>query len=155
MIRAMANEKSIAALLLLTACSSQSAGPPAKTAYKEPAIAKKTEPTAVAEETQEPEEVAYPTDKVVEQIQNNLGKIRTCYERELKKDPSLAGRITFEFDIDQQGKVSRVNVLRENSDFGNQKAASCMQAVVRRLEFPQHAEADPITIQYPMMFESQ
>ncbi len=43
-------------------------------------------------------------------IREHIREIRSCYERELQRSPDLYGKLVLEWDIEDEGRVSRVSV---------------------------------------------
>jgi hypothetical protein len=76
-------------------------------------------------------------------------RIKTCYERELKEDDTLAGRVSVSFEIDTHGDVSRVIVEENNT--GSADLGECIKREVRRFRFVP-APIDPVEVMaYPYM----
>ena len=93
----------------------------------------------------EPDDVA----SISRTIKRYNGRIKACYERELKDDPSLAGKIAVSFEIDTSGDVSAVGI-EENSTH-NDDLADCIKREVRRFRFSP-APADDIEVAgYPYL----
>src|SRR5262245_8876295 len=61
-------------------------------------------------------------------IRGRLGGIKSCYERALKRNPQLGGKITVRFEISQVGKVTRV--ASEQDTIGDPEVFSCIQALM-------------------------
>ncbi len=61
------------------------------------------------------------------------GRIKACYERELKGDPSLAGKVSVSFVIDVAGDVEAVRI--EENSTGNAELAACIKKTVGRVRF--------------------
>jgi hypothetical protein len=69
-------------------------------------------------------------------VRGQLGGITSCYERALRNNPALAGRLDARFALSESGRASVVEVrgLSEAPEVG-----SCIAAAIRRLAFPQPA----------------
>ena len=81
------------------------------------------------------------------------GRVKQCYERELKYDLDLGGKISVSFDIDTSGTVSAVAV--ETNTTGNADLASCIKKVVKKVRFVPPPEDDVEVAGYPFIFSSQ
>ncbi|QQR89238.1 MAG: energy transducer TonB [Myxococcales bacterium] len=90
---------------------------------------------------------------VVKMIRQRLGAIKACYERELKRNPSLSGKVTVEFTIQQSGSVSGAKSV-ENST-GDAAVAGCVVSAVQRFRFNPGPEGGSVTFRYPFVFEPQ
>jgi TonB family protein len=91
--------------------------------------------------------------KVVAQIKARLGAIKACYERELKRNPTLAGKVTIQFTIEEQGTVSGVKVT-ENST-GEDAVGQCVANAVQRFRFTPGPDGGSVTFSYPFVFAPQ
>ncbi len=85
-------------------------------------------------------------------IRANLKAIRTCYERELVKSPSLAGKLEVQFTIDLDGKVSEAADVSEDA-FPSQRVADCVLALVQKLRFPRPS-GGVVNVKYPFVFKT-
>ena len=90
---------------------------------------------------------------VVQMIKTRIGAIRACYERELKRDPTLAGKVTIQFTIEQQGNVSGVKVT-ENST-GDGAVGQCVANAIQRFRFNPGPDGGSVTFSYPFVFAPQ
>ena len=90
---------------------------------------------------------------VVRTIKARLGAIKGCYERELKRNPTLAGKVTVEFTIEVRGNVSGVKI-KENST-GSDAVGQCVAAAVERFRFNPGPEGGSVTYSYPFVFAPQ
>lgn len=81
----------------------------------------------------------------------NMSSIRFCYERQVKTQPGLAGRVTVRLVISPSGAVSSANVV--SSTIGSSAVEQCVERAVTRLQFPQ-PEGGSVTVTYPLTFAS-
>ena len=83
------------------------------------------------------------TKEMVMQVVNRfLGDIQRCYERALFQDPSLAGRVEYEWNIDVTGKVTSVRVVSSQIAKGDQ-LNECVMGVIRKMNFPKSTNGQP------------
>jgi TonB family protein len=75
---------------------------------------------------------------------------RYCYEKALAAWPELAGRLTIQFTIGADGKVSGARVA--DSDLKDPAVGACVVAAAGRLDFPAPA-AGPVEVSVPLTFE--
>jgi hypothetical protein len=64
-------------------------------------------------------------------IRRDTMKFLYCYEKELMKDPSLAGQVALDFTIELDGKV-----LQATAKGFSQNVDRCLVEVMQRMEFP-------------------
>lgn len=84
-------------------------------------------------------------------IRDRLGAIRGCYERELKRNPSLKGKVVVRFNITPAGRAGDVKI--EENSLGSPEVGSCIQSLMRTWIFP-FKPPDEVPVQYPFLFTS-
>lgn len=85
--------------------------------------------------------------KIIRQHQN---EIKYCYESELNKNPSLAGKVAVAFTIDPTGAVSDANVTE--TTLNSSTAENCMLSRIRRWKFPEPKGGGVVAVTYPWLF---
>ena len=86
----------------------------------------------------------------IEQVfQKNKGAIYSIYNRALRKDPSLQGKVVIELTIAANGRVTSVKIL--SSDLNSPKLEDRIMKRVKLFKFkPGNTEA--VTVKYPIDF---
>lgn len=82
-------------------------------------------------------------------IRPRLRSVQQCYERELKRNPDLAGRIVVRFVISMAGRVSEVSI--EENTMGDDNVAACITNTIRRWIFPIKPEEEA-AVSFPFVF---
>lgn len=77
--------------------------------------------------------------------------IRQCYERALKSNANLKGRVVLEWTINEQGKVVKVLVI-ENT-LGDPKVVECITDIIMKVRFPP-AKEGLVPVRKTFVFES-
>lgn len=77
--------------------------------------------------------------------------IQQCYERALKNNPKLKGKVVLEWGINEQGRVVQIRVV-ENS-VGEPKVADCISDIIARTRFPE-ATKGIVPVRKTFVFES-
>jgi hypothetical protein len=67
-------------------------------------------------------------------INARFGQVRTCYERRLKINPLLAGKVDLNIGIGLSGKAKSISVTKDT--VGDQQMISCVKGVIRSWSFP-------------------
>jgi hypothetical protein len=80
-------------------------------------------------------------------INSHIFELQGCYERQLIVSPNLSGKVTFEWVIGSGGSVTSVKI--KASTLSSNEATSCMQAAVRRWQFPSPSGGS-VTVIYPI-----
>jgi outer membrane biosynthesis protein TonB len=88
---------------------------------------------------------------VAKEVRTRLGAIKACYERALKRNPNLSGKIIIHWTITQAGTVSGVDV--EQDTLGDAEVASCIKSLVARWRFPAPAGGS-VEVSFPFVFQS-
>ncbi len=88
-------------------------------------------------------------ENVMQVINAQYGRIMYTYNRYLRQDPNLAGKISIDLTIAAGGRVANVQVL-ENT-LGNDAFIRDVIAILRRLTFPPISEGD-VTVNLPFVF---
>jgi hypothetical protein len=75
-----------------------------------------------------------PQDQGQYVVKRNMAAIRYCYQRELTRNPALAGRIRMQASINEDGTVSQARVV--SSTMGSIAVENCLVGRFMRLMFP-------------------
>src|SRR3569832_265159 len=88
---------------------------------------------------------------VSKEVRSRLGAIKACYERALKRNPSLSGQVVVHWTITAAGTVSGIDV--ENDTLGDSEGASCIKSLVARWRFPAPA-GGAVEVSFPFVFQA-
>lgn len=88
-------------------------------------------------------------EEVAAVINRELGKIQSCYEKAQFANPDLRGKITVEWTIELDGRVS--GVKQKFSTLQGPEVASCILALFKRLRFPA-PRGGVVVASYPFTF---
>jgi TonB family protein len=81
-------------------------------------------------------------------------RARFCYERELQRNPNLAGKVTTRFVIDGAGRVTDAQVVESSLGVGSTQVEACLVNVLRRQPFPKCDGGGVAEVTYPWIFKS-
>jgi TonB family protein len=84
-------------------------------------------------------------------IQQHINEVKTCYEAELEKNASLAGRLMVRFTVEPDGKVSESSV--QESSLKSPAAEGCIRDAVRTWIFPK-PQGGKVVVTYPFVLAS-
>lgn len=90
------------------------------------------------------------SQEIMAVIRANLNQIRHCYETLLQRSPNAAGKMTVNFTIGINGRVTDVGVGA--SSISDSTMRGCVTGAVRRWPFPQPRGGQPVTVNYPFVF---
>ncbi|MBN2576514.1 MAG: TonB family protein [Deltaproteobacteria bacterium] len=85
-------------------------------------------------------------------IRRHINEVKYCYEKELVKRPTLAGRIAVQFTIAASGQV--IASVLQSSTMGNLRVENCVVQAVRRWEFPKPMGGGIVIVSYPFVFNA-
>lgn len=86
---------------------------------------------------------------VARYVKARIKAIQNCYEKELKRNPTLKGKVVVRFSITPSGRVGSIEI--EENTIGNEAVASCIRTYIRGWIFPMHPE-DEVPVAYPFVF---
>lgn len=88
---------------------------------------------------------------VAKEVRVRIVAIKACYERALKRNLNLSGRILIRWTITAAGTVSDVEI--EKDGMGDGEVASCIKGLVGRWRFVAPS-GGPVEVEYPFIFEA-
>lgn len=90
---------------------------------------------------------------VVRTIRARLRAIQACYETQLRRNPTLQGKVTVQFTIQPAGTVSGARATENTS--GSTELATCVTSTVSRFRFNPGPEGGEVSFSYPFVFAPQ
>jgi TonB family protein len=87
---------------------------------------------------------------VSKEVRTRIGAIKACYERALKRNPNLSGRVKMRWTITTAGTVTDVEI--DEDTVGDAEVASCLKGLVGRWRFVAPS-GGPVQVVYPFLFE--
>jgi outer membrane biosynthesis protein TonB len=88
---------------------------------------------------------------VSKEVRARMGAIKACYERSLKRNPNLSGKIKVRWTITAAGTVSGVEI--EDDSMGDGEVSSCIKGLVSRWRFPAPSGGS-VEVVFPFVFQS-
>jgi hypothetical protein len=85
-----------------------------------------------------------------EVVKRHMNQIKYCYQRELTKNPSLAGKIVIKFTIAKDGTVSASSV--KASTMSNPAVEQCVAGRFLKMQFPTPKGGGIVLVSYPFVF---
>lgn len=89
--------------------------------------------------------------QVQEEIAKHRREIRTCFESALMLKNSLHGTVTYEWEINVDGSVNLVNVLR--SELKSSVLETCVMQIIKDITFPKAKNGQRTKVIYPFLFQ--
>ncbi|MDB4975209.1 MAG: putative abductin-like protein [Myxococcaceae bacterium] len=87
---------------------------------------------------------------VVAEVKKRISAIKICYEQQLRRDPSLAGKVTVQFTIEQSGTISKAAATENTTN--DAQVAACVVEAVKRFRFNPGPEGGSVVFSYPFVF---
>jgi TonB family protein len=88
---------------------------------------------------------------VSKEVRARIGAIKACYERALKRNPNLSGKVKVRWTITAAGTVSSVDI--EEDSMGDSEVSSCIKGLVARWRFPAPSGGS-VEVVYPFVFQA-
>ncbi|MFZ5470772.1 MAG: AgmX/PglI C-terminal domain-containing protein [Myxococcota bacterium] len=88
-------------------------------------------------------------DAMTRYVRSRMSAIKNCYERELKRNPSLKGKVVVRFSITPAGRSADIEI--EENSLGNDAVANCIRTVIRGWVFPFKPPSE-VPVAYPFVF---
>lgn len=102
----------------------------------------------------DPERGGDPQDTdLVRAIRGRMGAVRACYERELRDQPDLAGRLVVQVTAQLSGTLSGVRTLEDTMH--SERLEGCVEEALRTVRLRQPPTDEPLTASFPLVFASQ
>ena len=80
-------------------------------------------------------------------------EIQFCYERELRKDPDLKGKVKVKFTISGTGSV--ISAVISSSTLDDDRVEECLKRKIKRWVFPGPKGGGIVIVNYPFDFNSR
>lgn len=75
--------------------------------------------------------------------------IVACYEKELKRNPSMKGKVVVRFSIATSGRATEIEI--EENTLGNDAVGACIKSIIRTWVFPFKPESE-VPVAFPFVF---
>ena len=85
-------------------------------------------------------------------VRQSFGRLRTCYEAGLQRDPGLEGRVSVQFVIDREGAVTMA-APGSDTTLPDREVVRCITKAYESMSFPK-PEGGIVTVVYPVLFTS-
>ena len=88
---------------------------------------------------------------VANMIRSRKGAVIACYEKALKRNPTLTGKVRLHFTISSIGKVTAADI--EENTLGDDEVGQCMTTIIKTWRFPAPSGGE-VQFSYPFIFQS-
>jgi outer membrane biosynthesis protein TonB len=86
-------------------------------------------------------------------IRSILSQIKSCYERQLRSNSNLEGKVIITFEIEEQGRVRIAKT--KTSTLGDSNVESCVAMRIKEQRFPEPPPGTVAVVDYPFVFGAQ
>lgn len=91
-------------------------------------------------------------EEIQKVVRSLIGKIQYCYEKQLRTNSGLAGKVVLEWTIKTSGRVGVVKTGR-GTTLKSSAAISCMQKKLKGAQFPK-PKGGSVIVTYPFIFNT-
>jgi len=88
-------------------------------------------------------------DVIVKEMKKNIRALKDCYERQLKRFPTLAGKIVISFEITDQGRMGQTDIVEDSMK--NAEVKACILQRSRSWRFPKPSGGS-VFVNFPLVF---
>ncbi len=89
-------------------------------------------------------------EEVRQVIRKHTTEFKNCYSEGVKKNPSLEGKVVIEFDIADNGSVSKAAV--QSATLSDEAVQSCIISKIMTMKFPPPPMGTIAGVRYPFIF---
>jgi len=86
---------------------------------------------------------------VSKEVKTRIGAVKNCYDRALKRNPGLSGKVKVRWTITAAGTVSSVEI--EDDTMGDSEVSSCIKLLVAHWRFPAPSGGS-VDVVFPFVF---
>lgn len=90
------------------------------------------------------------SQEILAVIRANLNQIRHCYEQLLQRSPSANGKVGVMFIVGNDGRVT--SAVIKDSTISDAMMQGCVTGRIARWKFPEPRGGQPVTVNYPFVF---
>ena len=83
-------------------------------------------------------------------IRRRMGALQHCYEKALRTQPNLSGKMTYTINISVMGSVTKVVV--EEDSIGSPAVKACTKAKIKGWRFPMQGAEEPAEVTFSVVF---
>ncbi len=89
------------------------------------------------------------TNSIAKVVGRRKGAVKSCYEKQLKRNPKLAGKVKVQFTILESGRVGQARVVEDTT--GDPAVGTCIANAMKRWRFPK-PDGGSVTVAFPFVF---
>ncbi|MEM6992520.1 MAG: AgmX/PglI C-terminal domain-containing protein [Myxococcota bacterium] len=82
-------------------------------------------------------------------VRAHVNEVRSCYDKGLADDPTLAGKLSIDFTINATGKIDSASVNKD--ELSDDKVGKCVVKAVKRWKFPRPKGGGIVKVTYPFV----
>jgi hypothetical protein len=91
------------------------------------------------------------SDEILTTVKGRKVAINACYETELQKRPTLAGKLVVSWEIGAEGRTEKVAL--KSTTLNDATVESCVLAEVAKLVFPLPRDGKRVKVNFPFLFQ--
>jgi outer membrane biosynthesis protein TonB len=88
---------------------------------------------------------------IVREVKARMSAIKACYERALKRNPNLSGKVVIRWTITAAGTVTGVDV--DQDSLNDSEVTGCIKSLVARWRFPAPSGGS-VEVSFPFVFQA-
>ena len=88
-------------------------------------------------------------------VKSAMSAFKACYERELKKDSKLEGKVVISWEIHEKGVGKNSKVVKDKSTIGNSSVEECVRERILAIRYPEPPAGTVAEVTFPFLFSGQ
>ena len=88
---------------------------------------------------------------VTREVKARMGAIKACYDRALKRNPNISGKVSVRWTITGAGTVSGVDI--DQDTMGDSEVSSCIKSNIAKWRFPAPSGGS-VEVSFPFVFQA-
>ncbi|MCG3173473.1 MAG: hypothetical protein GMKNLPBB_01670 [Myxococcota bacterium] len=89
-------------------------------------------------------------NKISSKVTSKMGALKACYERKLRANPTLKGKVVVFFVVGADGRVNTARVAE--SSLPDRDVGDCIVDVIKTIYFGRNEKGENVTVTYPFSF---
>ncbi len=91
-------------------------------------------------------------NRIKASIRSKAQLAKSCYAESLKQNKDIKGTLELRFTIDDKGKLTSIEVLRDKSTISDPQLENCIIDIYKQAVVPASAYGTVTTVNYPFNF---
>lgn len=101
-----------------------------------------------------PQPVSY-RDEIKTAVRAGEPEYTECYKNHIKLLPASEGKIVLMFGVNESGKISNVEVVKEKTTLHDEQLQACLMDALKKGTYPPAPKGQIADVMYPFIFKKE